>query len=93
MKKITPVQQLLATGCYILLTPGLAEKLCRSLSKSYRSRSSVANRYRSHPCVFTANSGIGGIDSGEDKMMTGWPKNTLNSAPAPPDKCAVNHVY
>ncbi|GIX72216.1 hypothetical protein CEXT_560211 [Caerostris extrusa] len=143
-------------GVTFLLTPGLGEKLCRSLSKPYRSRSSAANRCGSHPCVdchfryqsnqqtsleglidskeeeedyssptifshrvlhssslqgrgkscvgpcsspivvdlqqridtgatrvFTATSVIRDIDSGEHEMMTGQPKNTLDSAAAP----------
>ncbi|GIX72222.1 hypothetical protein CEXT_560231 [Caerostris extrusa] len=70
-EKITPVQQLLARGCYIPPHSRAGEELYRSLSKSHR-RYSAANRYRSQPCLHC------------HFMMTEQPKNTLNSAAAPP---------
>ncbi|GIY21158.1 hypothetical protein CDAR_478321 [Caerostris darwini] len=97
---MTPVQQLLATGCYI-------PPHCRAGGKScvgHRPSPIVVDLQQQIDTgatrVFTATSGIRGIDSGEHEMMTGQPKNTLNSAAHPPlkpmfppDKCAVNHVY
>ncbi|GIX72237.1 hypothetical protein CEXT_560311 [Caerostris extrusa] len=76
-----PVQQLSATGCY-LLTPGRGKSCvgpCPSPIVDLQQRIDTAGATR----VFTATSGIRGIDSGEHEMMTGRPKNTLHSAGPP----------
>ncbi|GIY72510.1 hypothetical protein CDAR_208671 [Caerostris darwini] len=68
-------------GVTFLLTTGLGEELCGPCpSPTVDLQQQIdAGAIR----VFTATSGIRGIDSGEHGMTTGRPKNSLNSAAFP----------